>query len=64
LFNITLEIHVKTCTNFFSECFFNFTAWTEVKEVINKEAKKEWRFAFDDDAGEDAWCVGACFKTE
>ena len=64
MFNITLEIHIKAFTKFFSECFLNFTACAEVKEVIDEEAEKEWRFAFYDDAGEDAWYVGTCFETE
>ena len=63
MFNLTLEIYVKALTKLCSECIFNFTAFTEVKEVINEETKKEWGFSLDDDTGEDTWCVGAGMKT-
>ena len=31
MFNITLEVHIKAFTKFFSECFLNFTACAEYK---------------------------------
>ena len=64
MFYITLPIDIEAFTRFCSKCFFNFIACAEVKEVVDKEAEEEWRFAFDDDAREDAWCVGACFEAE
>ena len=64
MFHITLPVNIETFTESCSKCFFNLTACAKVKEVIDEEAKKERRFAFDDDAYEDAWCVRACFEAE
>ena len=37
IFNIALEVYIKTFTKSISKCLFNFTACTEVIEVVDKE---------------------------
>ena len=64
MIHLTLKIYVKASTKFFSECIFNFTAFTEVKEVIDEEAEEERRFSLDDSTTEDTWCVGAYAETK
>jgi len=61
---IPLKIDVKAGAKFYSKCIFNFTAFTEVKEVIDEEAEEDWGFSLNDDTGEDTWCVGACAEAK
>jgi hypothetical protein len=64
MFNVTLKVYVKTLSKFAFKYFFNFTAFAEVNKVVDEETEKQWRFSFDDDAGEDAWGIWACFEAE